>query len=98
MTDDASRNDTRLYLHVMPRYPGTNRWHVFQISDESPRIALAASVASYTEAHKLATRDKQQLRFAEQAWRQMAAVGAAPDTVPDEVTIVSPAPATPQRS
>ncbi len=60
---------------MMPRYDagvGPHRWHVFQLSDEPPRITLAGSVASYDEARRLATRGKRPLRIAEQAWRQMA--------------------------
>jgi len=77
------------YLHVMAREPGGGRWHVFQVSDESPRITLAESVNSYVEAHKLADRDQRSLCFAEQAWQQMVAAGVAPQTVPDGVTLVT---------
>jgi hypothetical protein len=76
------------YLHVMPRYAAGPRWHVFQISDESPRITFAESVTSYVDAHKLATRDQRQLRIAGEAWQQMLAAGVAPQTVPEDVTLV----------
>ncbi len=88
MSDDGRPSDADVYLHVMPRYANGQRWHVFQVSDESPRITLAGSVASYDELRRLATRAKWPVRFAEQAWRQMVAAGVAPDMVPDDVTIV----------
>ena len=81
-------NGTRPYLHVMPREAAGGRWHVFQLSDESPRISFAESVTSYVEAHKLATRDQRPLRFAGQAWQQMVAAGVAPQTMPEDVTLV----------
>ena len=85
--DEAAANDTQVYLYVVARHLADQRWHVFQISEESPRITLAGSVASYDDARKLATRDKRPLRIAEQAWRQMADAGVAPAKVPDDVTI-----------
>jgi hypothetical protein len=51
-------NGARPHLHVMPREGAGGRWHVFQISDESPRITLAESVSSYAEAHRLAARNQ----------------------------------------
>ena len=56
-------NGARPYLHVMPREATGGRWHVFQLSEEYPRISFAESVTSYLEAHKLATRDQRPLRF-----------------------------------
>ena len=85
--EDAAANDTQVYLYVMARHLADQRWHVFQVSEESPRITLAGSVASYDDARKLATRDKRPLRIAEQAWRQMRDAGVAPAKVPDDVTI-----------
>ena len=87
MSDDGRPSDADVYLHVMPRYANGQRWHVFQVSDESPRITLAGSVASYEEARKLATRGRRSLRIAEQAWRQMLDAGVAPAKVPDDVSI-----------
>jgi len=81
-------NGARPHLHVMPREVAGGRWHVFQISDESPRISLAESVSSYVEAHRLAARDQRPLRFAGQAWQQMVAAGVAPQTMPEDVTLV----------
>jgi hypothetical protein len=88
VNDDPRTNDVTAYLHVMPRYPDAQRWNVFQIVDDPPGIALAASVTSYDEVKQRAARGKRSVRFAEQAWRQMVDAGAAPRTVPDEVTIV----------
>jgi hypothetical protein len=81
-------NGARPHLHVMPREVAGGRWHVFQLSDESPRITFAESVSSYVEAHKLAARDQRPLRFAGQAWQQMVAAGVAPQTRPEDVTLV----------
>jgi hypothetical protein len=81
-------NGTRPYLHVMPREATGGRWHVFQLSDKSPRISFAESVTSYVEAHKIAMRDQRPLRFAGQAWQQMVAAGVAPHTMPEDVTLV----------
>jgi hypothetical protein len=78
------------YLQVMPRFeadPRSQRWHVYRVSDESPRITLAGSVSSCEEAQALAARDKRPLRIAEQAWQQMRAARVAPKTVPDDVTV-----------
>ncbi|HEY7047124.1 MAG TPA: hypothetical protein VH373_07885 [Jatrophihabitantaceae bacterium] len=80
-----------VYLHVMPHHDGgtpAGRWHVFQVSDTSPRITVAASVGSWDEARTLGTRAKRPLRVSELAWRQMADAGVAPQDVPDDVTIV----------
>ncbi len=71
----------------MPRYAAGQRWHVLPIHEESPRITLAGSVASYAQARNLATRDNRPLRIAEQAWRQMANADIAPARAPDDVTI-----------
>ena len=81
-------NGARTYLHVMPRDAADPRWHVYQISDESPRITFAESVTCYLDAHKLAARDQRPLRIAEQAWQQMLDAGVAPQTKPDDVTLV----------
>jgi len=81
-------NGDRPYLHVMPREAGGGRWHVFQLSEESPRISFAESVSSFVEAYKLATRHQRPLRFAGQAWQQMVAAGVAPQTMPEDVTLV----------
>ncbi len=51
-------NGARTYLHVMPRYAAEPRWHVYQISDQSPRITFAESVTCYVDAHKLAAREQ----------------------------------------
>src|SRR6266516_4184871 len=65
-SNEINSNGAQPYLHVMPREPAGGRWHVFQLSDESPRITFAESVSSYAEAHKLATREQRPLRFARQ--------------------------------
>lgn len=44
--NNTKTSTARPYLHVMPRYAPGQRGQVFQLSDESPRIALAESVAS----------------------------------------------------
>ena len=88
--NDTATNDAGVYLQIMPRFeadPRSQRWHVFRVSDESPRITLAGSVSSCNEAQTLAARDKRPLRIAEQAWQQMLAAHVAPKTVPDDVTI-----------
>jgi hypothetical protein len=85
---DKQANGARPYLHVMPRYAAGSLWHVFQISDESPRITFAESVTSYVDAHELAARDQRPLRIAEDAWQQMVDAGVAPQTKPDDVTLV----------
>ena len=72
----------------MAREAAGGRWHVFQVGDESPRITFAESVTSYAEVHQLARRDQRPLRFAAQAWQQMVAAGVAPQTVPENVTLV----------
>jgi hypothetical protein len=89
MSDEAPAVKSAPYLHVMPRTGGESRarWHVFQISDEAPRITLAGTVESFAEARKLAARDKLSLRIAHNAWQQMVTVGVAPEKVPDAVTI-----------
>jgi len=88
--NDTPRNDDDVYLQVMPRFETdarSGRWHVYQVSDESPRITLAGSVSSCQEAQTLAAQDKRPLRIAEQAWQQMIAARVAPKTVPEGVTI-----------
>ena len=69
---------TRTYLHVMPRHAAGPRWHVYQLSDQSPRITFAETVTSYVDAHELAARDQRPLRIAGQAWQQMRDAGVAP--------------------
>jgi len=86
--NNKQANGARTYLHVMPRYAADPRWHVYQIGDQSPRITFAESVTSYLDAHKLAARDQRPLRIAEQAWQQMLDAGVAPQTKPDDVTLV----------
>lgn len=81
---------TTTYLHLMPHHPdGTapGRWHVFQVSEASPRITVAATVTSWDEARTLSARAKRPLRVAALAWQQMTSAGVAPDSVPDEITI-----------
>jgi hypothetical protein len=88
--NDTPTNDGDIYLQVMARFEtdaSSRRWHVYQVSNESPRITLAGSVSSCQEAQTLAARDKRPLRIAEQAWQQMLAAHVAPKTVPDDVTI-----------
>jgi hypothetical protein len=86
--NNKQANGARTYLHVMPRYAAGPHWHVFQISDRSPRITIAESVTCYLDAHKLAGREQRPLRIAEQAWQQMLDAGVAPQTKPDDVTLV----------
>ena len=54
------------------------------------RITFAESVCCYVEcyveARKLAARDQRPLRFAGQAWQQMAATGVAARTVSEDLT------------
>jgi hypothetical protein len=90
VNSEAPREQTIGYLHVMPRYesgPESRRWNVFLLRDESPRISLAGSVASATEARQLASKDKRPLHVAAQAWQQMMAAGVAPSEVPNDVTL-----------
>ena len=88
MNDNAAATEGRAYLHVMARYKDTEKWHIFRVSDEPPRIAPAFSVMSYDEAKREAMRARQPLRFAVRAWQQMVDAGVAPRRVPDQVTIV----------
>jgi hypothetical protein len=88
-------NGARTYLHVMPRYAADPQWHVYQISDQSPRITFAESVTSYVDAHELAARDQRPLRIAEQAWQQMLDAGVAP---PDKTRRRHPRLNAPRRS
>jgi hypothetical protein len=88
---DNTKTETsggRTYLHVMAREVAGGRWHVFELSEESPRIRFAESVSSFVEAYKLAARDQRPLRLAGQAWQQMVAAGVAPHTMPEDVTLV----------
>jgi hypothetical protein len=88
--NDTPTSDGEVYLQVMPRFDTdarSRRWHVYQVSEESPRITLAGSVSSCQEAQTLAAQNKRPLRIAEQAWQQMLAAHVAPKTVPDDVTI-----------
>jgi hypothetical protein len=88
--NDEPTNDGEVYLQVMPRFETdarSRRWHVYQVSDESPRITLAGSVSSCQEAQTLAARNKRPLRIAERAWQQMLDARVAPKTVPDDVTL-----------
>ena len=88
--NDTPTNDGEVYLQVMPRFDTdarSRRWHVYQVSEESPRITLAGSVSSCQEAQTLAAQNKRPLRIAEQAWQQMLAAHVAPKTLPDDVTI-----------
>jgi len=88
--NDTPPNDGDVYLQVMPRFETdarSRRWHVYQVSDESPRITLAGSVSSLKEAQTLAAQHKRPLRIAGHAWQQMLAAQVAPKTVPDDVTI-----------
>jgi hypothetical protein len=88
--NETPTNDGDVYLQVMPRVETdarSRRWHVYQVSDESPRITPAGSASSCQEAQTLAARDKRPLRIAEQAWQQMLTAQVAPETVPDDVTI-----------
>ena len=81
----------RVYLHVMPHHDdGTppGRWHVFQVSETSPRITVAASVGSWDEARTLGTRAKRPVRISGLAWQQMTDAGVAPVDIPDDVTII----------
>jgi hypothetical protein len=86
--NNKQANGARTYLHVMPRHAVDPQWHVFQISDQSPRITFAESVTSYIDAHELAARDQRPLRIAEEAWQQMVDAGVAPEAKPDDVTLV----------
>ena len=88
--NNTPTDDDDGYLQVMPGFDTdaqSRRWHVYQVSDESPRITLAGSVSSCQEAQTLAARDKRPLRIAEQAWQQMLAAHVAPEAVPEDMTI-----------
>ncbi|HEY3717784.1 MAG TPA: hypothetical protein VGL39_24935 [Jatrophihabitantaceae bacterium] len=90
MNDKVQETDAHTYLHVMPRHEVGDRqprWHVFRISDESPRIAPAGSVGTCEEARALASHDKEPLRVAKDAWQQMRTAGVAPAEVPTDVTV-----------
>jgi hypothetical protein len=45
-------------------------------------------VASYDEARARAARNGYRLRFDEETWAQMIEAGVAPQTVPEDVTLV----------
>ncbi len=53
-----------------------------------PRRGPRQGVASYHEARDRAARNGYRLRFDEETWAQMIEAGVAPQTVPDEVTLV----------
>jgi hypothetical protein len=76
------------YLHVMAHHDGHRpRCNVFQISDMSPRNAMAGSIDSCEQAQRLALRRKRSLRISRQAWEQMRDAGVAPEHTPDGITI-----------
>jgi len=90
VNDQPQTDHANAYLQVMPRHergPRAPRWHVFQVSDQSPRITLAGSVSSCEEARKLAAHDHRPLRIAAQAWQEMLAAGVAPAKTPNDVTL-----------
>ncbi len=88
MKDDGRKDDTQIYLHVMPHYPGGQIWNAFRVCDDPPAVAPDETVASYKEASERAARSHQHLRYAKEAWRQMVAAGVAPEKVPDDVILV----------
>lgn len=63
-------------------------WVVYENSEGSPGAELVQGVASYDEARDRATRDGFRLRFDEETWAQMIESGVAPQTVPEDVTLV----------
>jgi hypothetical protein len=79
--------DAEVYLHVMPRRR-RGVWVVYQITEGSPAAELVRGVASYDEARDRAARNGYRLRFDEETWAQMIEAGVAPQTVPDDVTLV----------
>jgi len=90
VNDKRGKDRADSYLHVMPRHEDSahaHRWHVFQISNQSPRFTLAGSVSSCEEARTLAAHDQQPLRIAARAWQEMVAAGVAPVTTPKDVTL-----------
>ena len=88
MSGERPAEDGTAYLHVMAYYDGHGpQWNVFQISDESPRIALAGTVDSCEQARQLAAKVKRPLRISRRAYEQMLAAGVAPQRTPDGITI-----------
>jgi hypothetical protein len=86
----ADTTQTRTYLHVMAQFENgqaPRRWNVFQLSDTSPRITFAGSIASYRDARRLAAKAEQPLQIAAAAWEQMVAAGCAPRKAPKDATI-----------
>ena len=79
--------DAEVYLHVMPRRR-RGVWVAYQITEGSPGADLVQGVASYHEARDRAARDGYRLCFDEETWAQMIEAGVAPQTVPDDVTLV----------
>lgn len=76
------------YLHlVASHFAGDAHWHVFKLSEQSPRIALAGTVTSCEQALGLA-RGESQLRVARDAWQQMRDCGVAPAELPDTIVII----------
>ncbi len=79
--------DAEVYLHVMPRRR-RGVWVAYQITEGSPGADLVQGVASYDDARDRAARNGYRLRFDEETWAQMIEAGVAPQTVPDDVTLV----------
>lgn len=78
------------YLQVMAQFGafgGPPRWNAYVVCEESPRITLAGTVASYDDAHHLAAKDKRSLHVAAAAWQQMVAARVAPADPPKDVVI-----------
>lgn len=76
------------YLHLMPSHiAGDAHWHVFKLSEQSPRIALAGTVTSCEQALSLA-QGESQLRVSRDAWQQMRDRGVAPARPPDTILII----------
>jgi hypothetical protein len=67
---------------------GRGVWVAYQITEGSPGADFVQGVASYDEARDRAARDGCRLCFDEETWAQMIEAGAAPQTVPDDVTLV----------
>ena len=88
MSADGAAEDGTTYLQLMAHYDGHGpQWNVFQLSDKSPRIALAGTVVSCEQARQLAAKTKRPLRISRRAWEQMLAAGVAPERTPDGITI-----------
>lgn len=78
------------YLHVMAQFGAIGapqRWNAYVVCDESPRITLAGTVASYDDAHRLASKEQRSLHVAAAAWQQMVAARVAPANPPKDVII-----------